>query len=434
MASARELHAIAGAKAKTDRRDARMLAKLLAAGMLEGTWLPGEETRTLRRRLAQRAQLVRARTRLKNEVHAALYRNLVGAPSATDLFGAAGRRWLEHLELPVDERETLESCLRTIAFLDGEVERFEQAIARCAMHSPEIRRLVTIPGVGLISAATLVAVVGNVRRFRSARKLVGYLGLDPRVRQSGSSPARMGHISKEGPAAARQALCEAAHAAMRTPGPLRAFRQRVAARRGCQVAIVAVARKLATIAWRLLTSGEDYAFASPGQVRLKLRRIELAAGAPRQQGHRTGVSLESQQERELALTAERAYQRLVADWQAAGRGRAGAGAAVGRASDEFSLSPAARQTGKPQVAPFHSLPAPASQAVRQRRDRQRVWPNGCGPARPLSRAHPLLELLGLSHSEEHSQRLPDGDLELLDVAKGVRATAAPDGSAPRGER
>ena len=66
---------------------------------------------------------------------------------------------------------------------------------------------------------------------------------------------------------------------MRTPGPLRAFGQRVAARRGRQVAIVAVARKLATIAWRLLTSGEDYAFASPGQVRLKLRRIELAAGA-----------------------------------------------------------------------------------------------------------------------------------------------------------
>ncbi|HEY5387946.1 MAG TPA: hypothetical protein VIL79_08605 [Thermoleophilia bacterium] len=111
---------------------------------------------------------------------------------------------------------------------------------------------------------------------------------------------------------------------MRTPGPLRAFGQRVAARRGRQVAIVAVARKLATIAWRLLTSGEDYAFASPGQVRLKLRRIELAAGAPRQQGYRTGVSLESQQERELALAAERAYQRLAADWQAAGRGRAGA--------------------------------------------------------------------------------------------------------------
>ena len=196
VASARELHAISGAKAKTDRRDARTLAKLLAAGMFAGTWLPGEEVRALRRRLAQRAQLVRARSRLKNEVQAALMRNLVGAPSATDLFGAAGRRWLADLVLPADERETLDSCLRTIAFLDGEVERFEVAIARYAMHSVEIRRLVTIPGVGLISAATLVAVVDDVHRFRCARKLVGYLGLDPRVRQSGSTPARMGHILK----------------------------------------------------------------------------------------------------------------------------------------------------------------------------------------------------------------------------------------------
>jgi hypothetical protein len=132
VASARELHAISGAKAKTDRRDARTLAKLLAAGMFTGTWLPGEEVRALRRRLAQRAQLVRARSRLKNEVQAALLRNLVGAPSATDLFGVAGRRWLADLVLPADERETLDSCLRTIAFLDGEVERFEVAIARYA--------------------------------------------------------------------------------------------------------------------------------------------------------------------------------------------------------------------------------------------------------------------------------------------------------------
>jgi transposase len=332
VASARELHAISDAKAKTDRRDARTLAKLLAAGMLEGTWLPGDTTRALRRRLSHRAQLVRARSRLKNEVHAALCRNLVGAPSATDLFGAAGRHWLAHLELPADERETLDSCLRTMAFLDVEIARFEQAIARYALRSPEIRRLVTIPGVGLLSAATVVAVVDDVHRFASARKLVGYLGLDPRVRQSGSSPAHTGHISKEGPSSARAALCEAAHAALRTPGPLRAFGQRVAARRGRQVAIVAVARKLATIAWRLLQSGEDYAYANPAQVRLKWRRIELLAGAPSQKGQRTGVSLEAEQERGQALAAERAYRRLVADRQASGAARRGADAAPGRAS------------------------------------------------------------------------------------------------------
>jgi len=149
----------------------------------------------------------------------------------------------------------------------------------------------------------------------------------------------MGHISKEGPSAARQALCEAARAAMRTPGPLRAFGLRIAARRGHQVAIVAVARKLATIAWRLLTSSQDYAYANPAQVRLKWRRIELAAGELSQKGRRTGVSVASEQERGLALAAERAYRRLVSDWQASGKKHTGAGAAVGRASERVPERP-----------------------------------------------------------------------------------------------
>jgi hypothetical protein len=144
-------------------------------------------------------------------------------------------------------------------------------------------------------------------------------------------------------------LCEAAQAAMRTPGPLRAFGQRVGARRGRQVAIVAVARKLASLAWRLLTSGEDYAYASPSRVRLKLRRIELLAGAPRQRGRQLEATPGSQQEqeRELALAAERAYERLVSDWQTGRSAKKGAGAAVGGASDESSQDQAARQAHKP---------------------------------------------------------------------------------------
>jgi transposase len=198
VASAKELHAITGAKAKTDRRDARTLARLLAAGLLEGTWLPDEATRALRRRLQRREQLVRQRSRLKNEIHATLYRNLAGVGPASDLFGAAGRRWLAGLALPADERETIDGCLRVLDFLGEEVDRLEQAVAGQALVSPEIRRLVTIPGVNLITAATLMAVIGDVGRFASARKLVGYLGLDPRVRQSGSSPARTGRILKGG--------------------------------------------------------------------------------------------------------------------------------------------------------------------------------------------------------------------------------------------
>ena len=348
VAASHELRAISDAKAKTDRRDARMLAKLLAAGMLEGTWLPDEATRALRRRLARRAQLVRASTRTKNEIHATLYRNLKGAPPATDLFGAAGRAWLAELVLSADERETLDGCLRMLDFLSGEIGLLEREIARCALRSCEISRLMSIPGVGLISAATLAAVIGDVSRFPSARRLVGYLGLDPRVRQSGSSPAHTGRISKEGAAAARAVLCEAAQAAMRTSGPLRAFGRRLAARRGHQIATVAVARKIACLAWRLLTAGEDYAFANPARARLKWRRVELLAGAPTQKGRRTGVSLEDRREREIAVAAERAYQQLIADRQTGSRRRRGAGAAVGRASQKAHVEPGSAADPKPQ--------------------------------------------------------------------------------------
>jgi len=185
------------------------------------------------------------------------------------------------------------------------------------------------------TAVTLLAVIGDVRRFPSARHLVGYLGLHPRVRQSGNGPARHGRLSKEGSAAARHVLVEAAWMAAAAPGPLHAFAARVAARRGRQVAAVAVARKLCVLSWCLLTRGEDYAFARPSMVRRKLRRLELAAGAPRR---RSGPQPDpvwnrdaDLHERRLAEQAERAYERLVADWKAA-QARGGAGATPGRAS------------------------------------------------------------------------------------------------------
>lgn len=100
----------------------------------------------------------------------------------------------------------------------------------------------TIPGVNVQTAATFMASVVDIRRFSSPGKLVSYLLLDPRVRRSGNGPARHGRISKAGASEARHMVGEVAWKVMMTPGPLRAFFERVRARRGPQIAASATAR------------------------------------------------------------------------------------------------------------------------------------------------------------------------------------------------
>jgi transposase len=350
LANPKAVKGITQAGAKTDKIDARTLAKLLAGGFLPEVWPPDEQTRVLRRRVSARAQLVRQRTRAKNQVHATLIRNLKGRPPVSDLFGVRGRRWLAEQVLPADEQETVAGCLRQIEFLDAEIALVERALAGQVLASAEMRRLLTLPGVNFVTAAAVMGAIGKIDRFSTSRQLVSYLGLDPRVRQSGSEPARHGRISKQGPGETRHVLVEAAWHAARTSGPLRAFHERIAARRGANVATVAVARKLAVIAWHMLSRGEDYAFARPSLTREKIRKLELATGAERQKGKRIGVFATKEQhdlDKQLAAQAELAYRRLVQDWQPALKGT---GAAAGRASRRPSSGQAARQETAPPPA------------------------------------------------------------------------------------
>jgi len=318
--------AIASAKVKTDKVDAKVLAQLAAADFLPEVWAPDEQTRALRRRVSHRASLVRQRTRLRNQVHAVLARNLVEVP-ATDLFGQKGRRGLAAVELPAHEREQVESNLRLHDALEAELKAVDGQLAQRALADVQVRRLMTIPGVGPVTALSLLAVIGDVARFPSSHQLVGYLGLDPRVRQSGERPARTGHISRAGQAHARGLLVEAAHAAIRTPGPLRAFHARVKARRGAQVALCATARKLTVLSWHLLSKSEDYRYNAPTIMQRKLRRLQRQAG---DRGPKISLAGETKQrvlERRLLEEAERNYRDHVAE-----RAKQGAGAATGEAT------------------------------------------------------------------------------------------------------
>ena len=327
---------ITQARAKTDRLDARALAMLLWRGEVEAVWMPDERCRILRRRLARREQLVQSRSRSKNEIHAVLQRRLQGKPPCTDLFGVKGRAWLAGLELPLEERESVDAGIRHVEFLDAEVAAVERLIAQQALSWPEIRRLMTVPGVNLICAASFIAAVGDPRRFMTSRKLVAYLGLDPKVKQSGEAPARSGRISKRGSPSARWALVEAAWTAVNQPGPLHAFYERTKARRGHGKAIVATARKLAILFWCMLCRGEDYAHQQPSLTKKKLRQLEITAGAPKRSKAAAGIWSTNlairQAERQLVQQAEASYQRMVKDQLAGAPARkVGAGVTPERA-------------------------------------------------------------------------------------------------------
>jgi transposase len=187
----------------------------------------------------------------------------------------------------------------------------------------------TIPGIDMVVALGIQAATGEVGRFARPQHLVSYLGLNPSVRQLGPGPAYHGRITKQGRGHARGIPVEAAWAAARALGPLRAFFLRISAGRGRHVAAVTTARKLAVIVWHLLRRQEDYAWVRPALHARKIRDLELRAGHPARRGQRGSayaynLTTVLQRERRRVEQAEKAYEHLVRGWNPRGpRARTG---------------------------------------------------------------------------------------------------------------
>jgi transposase len=316
-----QVRAIAWAKVKTDKIDAAVLAKLHASGFLPEVWSPDDDTQALRRLVAERVQVVSHMTRVKNRIHSVLHANLI-PPYSGKLFGKGGRAWLATQPLPDDQRRAVARHLDELDRLAADLASFEKALARRALEDARAERLMTIGGVNAVVAVSLLAAIGDISRFSSSEKLVSYFGLNPSVRQSGDRPAFHGRITKQGRAHARAMLVEAAWAAVSGPGPLRAFFVRVRERRGQQVAAVATARKLAVLAWHMLTKGQDYAWTRPALVAWKRRKLELQAGEPsRRGGNRPGPASDysvrevRDRERRWLGMAEEEYRAFVSTWR-----------------------------------------------------------------------------------------------------------------------
>jgi transposase len=246
--------AIAAARVKTDAVDAKTLAHLLRTGLLPEAYIAPPELRDLRELLRHRAGLTRMRTSVKNRVHALLARQGI-LPEHTDLFGKAGREFLAELELPDGPHQRLDSLMSLIGDFDREITATTREIDQRAKADERVQVLCQIRGVGPYTAMLVIAEVGEVKRFPTARHLCAWAGLAPTVRSS-DNKARLGHISRQGSPALRWALTEAAQKIPTGGGPLRAQYERIAKRRGSKIAKVAIARQILTLCYYGLRDGE----------------------------------------------------------------------------------------------------------------------------------------------------------------------------------
>ena len=227
-------------------------------------WLPDPDVRAERERARFRIHLVHHRTALKNRIHATLV--TFGHPvPVSDLFGTAGRELLVSLEIPGPWATTLARSLELVDRFDDEIDRCEAELRALGADHPYVELLRTVPGISWILGYTIAAEIGDIGRFASPKRLVGYTGLCPRVYQSGSTDRR-GPLAKTGPKYLRWALIEAAVHACRDPRFRLRYertRRRLGKQRGGKVARVELARELATAIWYMLKRQEPFRAAGP---------------------------------------------------------------------------------------------------------------------------------------------------------------------------
>ncbi len=260
VADAQKVKALAPLTAKTDRIDARVLADLSFRDLIPAIWLPPPQVRAMREVGRFRLHLVKHRTALKNRIHSTLITHGRSVP-VSDLFGATGRRLLDELELSPAWAESTKATLEVIDHLDTHISELNHQLRAAGAEHRDVELLQTAPGIGPVLGFTIASEIGDINRFVSPSKLVGYTGLCPRVIQSGETDRR-GPLTKHGPRWLRWAMIEATiHAARHRVYSERHQRtiKRLGPQRGPKVARVDTARRLTKAIWWMLTRKEPFA-------------------------------------------------------------------------------------------------------------------------------------------------------------------------------
>jgi transposase len=283
---------------KTDKKAAETLAQLHAAGMLTGVWIPPHEVRDLRSLISRREKLVHLSTMAKNRLHALEHRKHLVLPD--NPFSPDQRTWWENLELSTTEKLLVHSDLDTLEFAQKQVEQIEECVKQKSIQDERIPLLIQLPGVAVLTATTILAAIGDIARFPTAKKLVGYAGLGTRVHDSGMTHSS-GRITKAGRKDLRRAMVNAANHAAENHPHWKAELERLEPHLGRSKAIVAIARKLLVAIWHVLSKQVADRFADPHNVarsflnhahQVRVRNLPRGQSAPaftREQLDRLGL-------------------------------------------------------------------------------------------------------------------------------------------------
>ncbi len=236
---------IADARVKTDRVDVLALAKLLRADMLPEVWVPPTHVRDLRALVSHRRRLVALQTIAKNHLQSVLHRLNLKPPKG-ELFARKQQEWWKELDLSATERLRVDHDLATLTHLEVQIEQVDAELRRLstsAEWAEQVPFLVQLPGIGLLTAMTILGAIGDVTRFPSAKQLVGYAGLGAGVHASGKTHRDKG-ITKQGRRDLRFVMVEAARVAVQSHPYWKLQYEGLAKRIGEHKAVVAIARKL----------------------------------------------------------------------------------------------------------------------------------------------------------------------------------------------
>jgi len=248
--------AIVDAQVKTDKKAAQTLAELFSVGLLHGIWIPDDYTRDLRILTSQRRKMGRLGAIAKNRLHAVIHRHHIhppegGCKNSYELFHPNLRAWWEGLKVSPLEKVRILSDLATLEFAQKQKTLLEEELGKAVIHDERVPLLIQVPGVALLTAAAILAAIGDITRFTEPKYLVGYAGLGARVHDSGERYTT-GHITKSGRRDLRSAMVTAANVAVMHHAYWKKVFEHLEYRLGRSRAIVTIARKLLITVWHVL--------------------------------------------------------------------------------------------------------------------------------------------------------------------------------------